>query len=257
MLSKYQVLIAALFVSLGASMANADLLVSAEFQGLENTGYGNVPSYQTGNESLASAADPIFNSSGSTWNALKVKHYDAGTTANPSWSNLVNRGTGAATSVGFSITGDVYSWNGFGGSQTANAVTEDGFFFGVAGASNTVNWSITGLTANATYKLFLYNSDVNWAYARWMNQTVDTDGNGSLANNSAQLVGPDGYGGEFTVVASSAGSILGSAACSGSGVEGDWSGFQIAQVAVPEPCTLTLLATGLIGLLAYAWRKAK
>lgn len=29
------------------------------------------------------------------------------------------------------------------------------------------------------------------------------------------------------------------------------------SVAVPEPCTLTLLVTGLVGLLAYAWRKRK
>jgi hypothetical protein len=30
-----------------------------------------------------------------------------------------------------------------------------------------------------------------------------------------------------------------------------------APVAVPEPATISLLASGLIGLLAYAWRKRK
>jgi hypothetical protein len=33
--------------------------------------------------------------------------------------------------------------------------------------------------------------------------------------------------------------------------------FAVSQAAVPEPCTLALLASSLIGLLAYAWRKRK
>jgi hypothetical protein len=35
------------------------------------------------------------------------------------------------------------------------------------------------------------------------------------------------------------------------------SGNQIALVRVPEPGTLALLAAGLLGLVAYAWRKRK
>ena len=31
----------------------------------------------------------------------------------------------------------------------------------------------------------------------------------------------------------------------------------VTTSAIPEPGTLTLLATGLIGLLAYAWRKRR
>ena len=36
-----------------------------------------------------------------------------------------------------------------------------------------------------------------------------------------------------------------------------WAGFQINQVVIPEPSTFILLATGLLGLLAYAWRRRK
>jgi probable HAF family extracellular repeat protein len=36
-----------------------------------------------------------------------------------------------------------------------------------------------------------------------------------------------------------------------------YQAFEILNVATPEPGTLTLLAVGLVGLLAYAWRKRK
>jgi hypothetical protein len=41
----------------------------------------------------------------------------------------------------------------------------------------------------------------------------------------------------------------------GSG-EADLNGLQIVSTS-PEPCSLVILATGLLGLLAYAWRKRR
>ena len=35
-----------------------------------------------------------------------------------------------------------------------------------------------------------------------------------------------------------------------------WQNLSVTQN-VPEPCTLVLLVTGLVGLLCYAWRKRK
>ena len=37
----------------------------------------------------------------------------------------------------------------------------------------------------------------------------------------------------------------------------DVGGTNYVQVVVPEPSTLALLVSGLIGLLCYAWRKRK
>ena len=42
----------------------------------------------------------------------------------------------------------------------------------------------------------------------------------------------------------------------GTDSHGSYQAFEILNV-VPEPGTLTLLLAGLVGLLAYAWRKRK
>ena len=90
-------------------------------------------------------------------------------------------------------------------------------------------------------------SGVHYADGGIMN--VDTDGNGSLANNTASDIG---LGALFNVTSSASGTILGQESLAPNGV-GTWAGFQVASV--PEPSTLVLLASGLIGLLCYAWRK--
>jgi hypothetical protein len=231
-------------VWMAVATCRADLLVSAEFQATDDTGLLRTAADQSGDESLAVAASSAFSSTGTTWNHLEITQYNGSLTTNPSWSGLVDRNN-ATTTVGFSITGSVYAWNQ---NNFTNAVTADDFFFAAAGASSTFNWSITGLTAGTTYKLFLYGS--NLTSDRQINQLVDTNGDGSLTDETAVGVWS---GSLFTVKANSSGTILGYGSVPGG--EGNWSGFQIAQV--PEPSVVVLLLTCASGLLAYAWRKQK
>lgn len=44
---------------------------------------------------------------------------------------------------------------------------------------------------------------------------------------------------------------------SGSFNSSRWDNVSVSSTTVPEPCTISLLAAGLVGLLAYAWRKRK
>jgi hypothetical protein len=69
----------------------------------------------------------------------------------------------------------------------------------------------------------------------------------------------DGYA-DFTVTADASGqlSILVSLGADG-GVtpEGDLNGIQLQTVSTPQPASLTLLATGVVGLYGYGRRKRR
>jgi hypothetical protein len=259
MSSNYRIFAVVSLLSLIASTAKAELLVSAEFQGTANTGQQTAPNFQSGNETAAAKKSSLFSSEGTTWNHLEIAQYPAAATADPSFSNLIDRGTNQSTSVGFSITGNTVAYNNSPSFlvQSTN-VARDFFLFNIAslGLSTTATWQISGLKADTSYALYLYGGGAP-DDERGVYQTIDTDGNGSTADNSAVLVGSPRDSGElFMVTSNSSGSILGLLSGNAS-KEGNWSGFQLAEVAVPEPSTLALLGSAVMGLLAYAWRKRK
>jgi hypothetical protein len=248
---------------MGTPSANAELLVSVDFQGAAGTGMAHAPTNQTGNESLASTASSLFTSAGTTWNYLEVGQCGTGgtVTTNPSFNGLVDRGTGLGTGVGFSLTGTTFTYNILDADNTygAGAVTRDYWVFsedysGIWGVSSTASWQITGLTPGAKYSLYLYGSGAD--NGRPTYQTIDMDGDGLLTNNAEVQVGNSVNTGALfsSVVANGYGKILGSLRASG--VESDWSGFQIAQE-TPEPGTMVLMLLGIFGLSAYAWKKRK
>jgi hypothetical protein len=255
------VCVAAALAILGAlpAIANAEFLVSAEFQGAAGTGIARTPNNQSGDEAVALVADAAFHSAGKTWNHLEIAQYDAGAITNPSFSNLVDRETGAATGVGFSITGATLAYNNEASfTPQATDAARDFFLFniGALGLSSTANWQISGLTPGTTYKLYLYGGGAP-ATGRGINQTVDVNGNGSLADDTAVLVGnAPNTGALFSVVANGNGMVLGSLTGVGTN-EGDWSGFQITDKVVREPGTSVLVLTSVFGLAAYAWRKRR
>ena len=79
----------------------------------------------------------------------------------------------------------------------------------------------------------------------------------TIGNGLIMLTPPDHippYATFANITASAAGTIIGSGTMVNA--EADWGGFQLRAV-VPEPSTLLLTASGLLGLLGYAWRRRK
>lgn len=234
-------------LALGAGTPASALLISADF----GSGYGGaIQPLFSGVESSAAALDPSFGSA-DAWNDLTTGN--AGVITNPAYSSLLDS-TGAVTSVGFSITGTLDSYQGY--SATASYLTMDYLFWNAPvnpSLSSTLSWTITGLTPGASYALVFYgaNTDVDRSVA----MTIDGYGTvGALPTlNGAE---PDPLYVQ-SVVASAAGVISGTAVAE-PGTEGDWAGFQIASANVPEPSSGLLLASSL-GVFAAGrrrWRQA-
>lgn len=120
-------------------------------------------------------------------------------------------------------------------------------------------FSINGLVAGGGYDLWIYNKNgaANSAHAQYTVGGVTKEVTNSVAGNSAFVEGNNYL--HFTgLIADGTGMISGTALGIGSGGGNNiaFNGFQIAT-SIPEPTTLVCSVTGLIGLLAYAWRRRK
>lgn len=200
----------------------------------------------SGVEADAAAANPAFNSA-NVWNHLGTTGFVVPT---PSFSNLLDS-TGAPTTAAFAIT--TGSTRAFGFSSGSDALLDDYFLWGTFGNPVVVDWEISGLAANTGYSLFAYGAKAD--QVRHFEMLVDTDGDGALLDEAAQLVGSAANDRSAStnayyalVFSDGAGRIKGSGAAL-AGREANWGGFQLStpSLTVPEPATSVLLALGLLG----------
>jgi hypothetical protein len=241
--------LAVLLMCCFAAAANADLLVSVDFN--SPNPFTASPTF-SGVESAAAAADSVFGAA-NVWNGLNVTF---GVDTNPSWNGLVNS-SGAATSVNFSVTGSVGGASLYDPVTNPDALRADFLGFNTAtfpGLSTSISWQITGLAANTAYDMCMYGAeaDVNRSFDITIGNTtqnVPTFITGTQAPSCVLFKG---------ILSDSSGAITGI----GTGVgavngflnEANWSGFQIATT-TPEPSSLLLLGTGLLSLGGAVRRK--
>ena len=220
--------------------AHAGTIISVNFQ--SNAPFdGRAPVSFTGVESQASAAYSAFGAS-NIWNNLSIAP-DPTHTTDPSFSGLVDS-TGAATGVGISFTGTIGAANDVPIDNVGSDAVENEYFLIWTGVtSTTAGYAITGLPADTQVALYLYAPNFTQFGSRGYQLTA----NGSVITVPS---GPSDNALAF-VTTDASGDISG-VWSTPPGIEGDFSGFQLAYSpsgsAVPEPATLTLFGVALTGL---------
>jgi len=214
-------------LSLG-SQVHAELIFSENFNLYAGT--QNNTQYQTGLE-VAYAG----NVSGWSKTGAGVIHaVDLDTTAARNWAimfymdNVITKtvgiaanDSGASYEVNFDYGTGVYA----GGGQATSAA--DSLLVEVLRADNTT-------LASGTYTPGAWSNPANANLAAGLKGTLSYTGDGSGVVRLR--IGP-------------------TPPLTNDRFEGEIDNLSVSQV--PEPCTLVLLGTGLLGLLAYAWRKRK
>jgi hypothetical protein len=192
---------------------------------------------------------------GTTWNGVTPA---ANVTPFASYTSgaLVDSLGGVTTASVTLINSWVY--DGAADSVIAPSLMLDYAFTQSADVTGVFTFSIDGLTSGGLYDLYLYSDtgiqrttfDVGGDVKNVVNTAAQTEW--TLGANYQLYTGLTATNGSITVTVS--GNAFDPETQTGA-FYGVVNGFQV--VPVPEPSTLALLVTGLLALVAYAWRKHK
>lgn len=176
-----------------------------------------------------------------------------------------------STSEAFQFSGSAYGPNGASFAQTGNTNMMQAMIYHSGGQA--VDLTFNGTVPYNTFDIYVY---YNAALANTQRVSILGGSGNSLglsqlayesAGSDTAFVLSDGVGGNNANYVKFAGLtsanvptnfIIQAQGTSSSAFGGPFGGFCGLQiVSVPEPGTLVLLGTALLGLLAYAWRKRK
>jgi hypothetical protein len=240
-----------LLVFLAPSVANAGLLLSVDF----GPSFRPVPRVFTGVEASAAAANALF-ANANYWTGIFAANYNLPADQSPTFVGFQDS-TGDFTSVRMNFVGPLKAFDFtdfFGPSAAPDALRDDFLFFNSGNNEATsLDWSLSELKPNTEYRFYLYGSRAD--EVRLFDMFVDTDGDGSLADEASQALGSasadrtatqDAY---FVSVFSDATGTIHGRGVGRPGLEANWAGFQLAEVAaVPAPEVASLMMLGLVAM---------
>lgn len=231
-------------VCLSAAVAEATL-IDVQILG-QSTGNPTLPPSYSGAAATGAAGD--------VWNGYVV---DSATNGEYSPAPIaLSSSTGGTTGVTFqtsAVSGDNQAYVNVLGRSVSELINS------YVWKASSATFTIAGLPANTPYELYVYGgSPGNWTgYS--MSVSIGTDMKTMSSATSFDSTGySDGvnYAHYASVTSSGAGTIVGTLAPNGGNGFLIFNGLQLIGT-VPEPSTLAMVASGLLGLLAYVWRKRR
>ena len=230
----------------------------------------NLAGATTINVDMVPGSDSVYSGTaaapdtGTFWNKVQANAWSTS-----SGSNFKASDGSTVTGVGFTTIATFGNTDFAGmGSSGSNNLLDDGAQMWMITWPYRADLELTGLSTSQKYDLYLYGTAGSTAYGTAFtiggvtqitaggNDTSFVKGGSTLVTGSNyvlfQNLMSDGTG-AISIQAYSNSIVTGIA--NGSSDSGPVNGLQL--VSVPEPGTLVLLVVGLVGLLAYAWRKRR